>query len=34
MPDFIAKAGFENVAVTNQINTAIGTFSYFSANKK
>lgn len=33
MPDFISKAGFENVAITNSINTAIGTFSYFSASK-
>ncbi len=34
MPDFIAKAGFKNVAVANSINTAIGTFSYFNAIKK
>lgn len=34
MPDFISKAGFQNVVVTNSINTAIGTFSYFNAIKK
>ncbi|MDI9341899.1 MAG: class I SAM-dependent methyltransferase [Sediminibacterium sp.] len=34
MPSFIEKAGFENVVVTKSINTAIGTFSYFKANKK
>lgn len=34
MPDFILKAGFEGVVVTNSINTAIGTFSYFNAIKK
>ncbi len=34
MPDFILKAGFEDVVVTNSINTAIGTFSYFNAIKK
>lgn len=34
MPDFISKAGFEDVVVTNSINTAIGTFSYFNAIKK
>ncbi len=33
MPDFISKAGFEDVVVTNSINTAIGTFSYFKAIK-
>lgn len=33
MPDFISKAGFENVIVSKSINTAIGTFSYFTANK-
>lgn len=30
MPDFISKAGFDNVLVTKSINTAIGTFSYFN----
>lgn len=34
MPDFISKTGFEDVEVTNSINTAIGTFSYFNAIKK
>ncbi len=34
MPDFISKAGFEDVVVTNSINTAIGTFSYFNTIKK
>jgi ubiquinone/menaquinone biosynthesis C-methylase UbiE len=34
MPDFIAKAGFVNVIVSKSINIAIGTFSYFKANKK
>ena len=34
MPSFIEKAGFENVVVTKSINTMIGTFSYFKANKK
>lgn len=34
MPDFISKAGFKNVEVTNSINTAIGTFSYFNASKQ
>lgn len=34
MPDFISKAGFEDVEVTNSINTAIGTFSYYNAIKK
>lgn len=33
MPDFITKAGFDNVLVTKSINTAIGTFSYFNATK-
>ena len=33
MPDFIIGAGFENVIVSKSINTAIGTFSYFTANK-
>lgn len=34
MPNFIVKAGFEDVLVTKSINTAIGTFSYFQAVKK
>lgn len=34
MPDFIREAGFQNVAVACSINTAIGTFSYFTAHKK
>jgi len=34
MPEFIEEAGFRNVIVKNSINTAIGTFSYFQANKK
>ncbi|MFN5054792.1 MAG: class I SAM-dependent methyltransferase [Bacteroidota bacterium] len=33
MPDFISKAGFDNVLVTKSINTAIGTFSYFNGTK-
>ncbi len=33
MPDFIREAGFQNVAVACSINTAIGTFSYFTAVK-
>lgn len=33
MPDFIAKAGFIDVVISKSINTAIGTFSYFTANK-
>jgi ubiquinone/menaquinone biosynthesis C-methylase UbiE len=33
MPDFIAKAGFADVVICKSINTAIGTFSYFTANK-
>ncbi len=34
MPDFISKAGFKDVVISNSINTAIGTFSYFNAIKK
>lgn len=34
MPDFITKAGFQNVQISQSINTAIGTFSYFKAIKK
>jgi ubiquinone/menaquinone biosynthesis C-methylase UbiE len=34
MPEFIEKAGFQNVSVKQSINTAIGTFSYFKAIKK
>lgn len=33
MPDYISDAGFQNVAVAGSINTAIGTFSYFTATK-
>jgi ubiquinone/menaquinone biosynthesis C-methylase UbiE len=33
LPDFIREAGFQNVAVARSINTAIGTFSYFTADK-
>jgi len=33
MPDFIREAGFQNEAVARSINTAIGTFSYFTADK-
>jgi hypothetical protein len=33
MPEYIAKGGFENVQITQSINTAIGTFSYFKAQK-
>jgi ubiquinone/menaquinone biosynthesis C-methylase UbiE len=33
MPDFITKAGFQNVSETDYINTAIGTYSYYTANK-
>lgn len=33
MPDFIKKADFENVVISKSINTTIGTFSYFTANK-
>lgn len=33
MPEFIAKAGFINCAISKSINTAIGTFSYITANK-
>ncbi len=33
MPEFISKAGFENVVISKSINTAIGTFSYFNATK-
>jgi ubiquinone/menaquinone biosynthesis C-methylase UbiE len=33
MPDFIRKSGFKEVKISNSINTAIGTFSYFTANK-
>lgn len=34
MPEFIERAGFHNVQVSQSINTAIGTFSYFQAIKK
>jgi ubiquinone/menaquinone biosynthesis C-methylase UbiE len=33
MPDFITKAGFQNVQISQSINTVIGTFSYFNARK-
>lgn len=33
MPDFIREAGFQNVSIAGSINTAIGTFSYFTAIK-
>ena len=33
MPVFIEKAGFKKVKISNSINTSIGTFSYFTANK-
>lgn len=34
MPEYIASVGFKNVQITQSINTAIGTFSYFKAKKK
>lgn len=34
LPQFIENAGFHNVAISQSINTAIGTFSYFRAIKK
>ena len=34
MPNFITQAGFQNVQISQSINTAIGTFSYFKASKK
>ncbi len=33
MPNFILKAGFQNVSEAGYINTAIGTYSYYTANK-
>jgi len=33
MPNFIREAGFQNLAVARSINTALGTFSYFTSNK-
>jgi len=33
MPNFIERAGFDNVFIAHSINTAIGTFSYFTARK-
>lgn len=33
MPTFIKNAGFENVKISKSINTVIGTFSYYIANK-
>ncbi|MBK6785110.1 MAG: class I SAM-dependent methyltransferase [Saprospiraceae bacterium] len=34
IPQYIASVGFINVQITQSINTAIGTFSYFKAQKK
>ena len=34
MPDFIKGANFEEVEISKSINTAIGTFSYYTAIKK
>jgi SAM-dependent methyltransferase len=34
IPDFISEAGFQNVEVSQSINTAVGTFSYFQSIKK
>lgn len=34
IPNFITQAGFQNVQISQSINTAIGTFSYFKAIKK
>lgn len=34
MPEFITQAGFQNVQISQSINTVIGTFSYFKATKK
>ncbi|GAB2642574.1 MAG: class I SAM-dependent methyltransferase [Emticicia sp.] len=33
MPNFIEKAGFDNIFISDSINTIIGTFSYFTARK-
>lgn len=33
MPNFIADAGFNQVSISKSINTVIGSFSYFKANK-
>lgn len=33
MPDFIRRGGFKNVSETFYINTAIGTYSYYTARK-
>jgi ubiquinone/menaquinone biosynthesis C-methylase UbiE len=33
MPSFMEKAGFDNISVSQSINTFIGTFSYFKARK-
>ena len=33
MPQYISRAGFQNVSETDYINTAIGTYSYYTANK-
>jgi len=34
MPQFIGQVGFQNVVISQSINTAIGTFSYFTARKQ
>jgi hypothetical protein len=34
MLEYISSVGFKNVQITQSINTAIGTFSYFKAQKK
>lgn len=33
MPNFIEKAGFDNIFISQSINTVLGTFSYFTARK-
>ena len=33
IPEYIASAGFKNVLITQSINTSLGTFSYFKAQK-
>lgn len=33
MPNFIEKAGFDNIIISQSINTMLGTFSYFTARK-
>ncbi len=34
MPNFIGKAGFDNIFISQSISTMLGTFSYFIARKK